>query len=537
MAVNATPSSPSPIRTGFFQTPETFGAVAFGPPATSVSPMQAAPAITGWFDHLDTIGIFQKPALPAVAAAPASQTQHPCQSGGDCGCGGKCGGAAKATIPHSTPSKNISQEEIARYMQAVSLEDHARYMKVASPSIAGNSTIMTAVMPGGDYLSAVAKVGDDLTINLAVSEMRSGDVRLIIQLTPTANGSGWSANTYGANSSKITIPSGITLDSLTFLGLSIAIAQSITMTKIAHRANSQSIAGVVSNDFGLTSFLPAYTNEIGSVGTQSVPPCNPSDYTTSNGTMCINQDLVCTPKSGKAFQGSSWPWTSDDKHIQLWAPCIGSFNADISACCFQHDIDLWCSHDFLNDVKKANIKVVLCVEQAVLAASWAIFNDADAIGKAFCFLPFLLWTAAEDITLGPLVATAFAFITGGMDPKFLNYSHCHDSSCLCGGTAPTVHCTNTSRDVCKEDGKTESCTNCVLQCHISGYRFDGSQLYTEGTAQSPCCPGSGPEHDRFINFYQQVPGAHCCSYKYYYGNLAKNLPNGIGWVDAPLCSK
>ncbi len=449
-------------------------------PRSSVAPLPAAtsgaavnangalvsflPPVTDWFTPAA-----QNP-TPATG-----QTQHPCQGGGECGCGGKCGGGNSAVPKASDLPLDINNE------LTVSPEAQARYMDYASLSKPGNSSIMTCITPSGEYLSAVAKVADDLTIALSVTELRSNVMRMHVAFTPKSDGTGWTARSNMVANSTVTIPSvsGLSLDSLSFACLSSSVVIGMMEAKIA--GNSVSLNGNGSTQNG---------------SAQDQPPC-------------IGHDLVCTQ-----FSGSAWPWTSDHRHLQWWAPCIGSFTTDIGDCCFKHDTALWCAHTCVSDpitgethsIAAANEDAISCVMNAVLNNAWTLFKKLSTLEAIFCAPMFLAWVSVYGIPLGGLLELGWTIgLCSSLAADLKNYNHAHDKSCLCGGTEPTTQCSWANQytgytdctDICQLAGDTanEECHKCGYYCTYDSTgkptkHFDDGSDPTKNPNAWPCCPGT-----------------------------------------------
>ena len=393
----------------------------------------------------------------------AATSSHSCQNGGSCGCGGTCKGEKTLQVPPPVDLRT-------------SPEVQARYMQRASPLIVGNSTLMNCVTTDGEFLSSVAKVNADLSITLSVSETRNGEVRLLANFVPTPS-SGWVArNANGA----VTIPysAGISLDSFALAGLASSVVAGIAKPKL------QANAGKQRSGEGVEMF-------------RKCP--------------CIDHDLVCTPASGK--QTDNWPWTSDHRHIQWWAPCIGSFTTDISECCFNHDIALWCAHS-QGDFPGINATAEACVMAKVIANAYATLSSKlcgpwwlRIIEADICYPLITSWLVAIDWSLFVLVDLAFTAAELFMASDLTNFDYSHDCSCLCGGSMPTTQCSDATgftnftdcTDICQlygpSKGKYESCYKCGWVCEYDG-NGNSSKVFDDGTdtnlnpAGLPCCPGT-----------------------------------------------
>jgi hypothetical protein len=452
---------------------------------TNGSLVSMLPPVTDWFSP-----VTQSPAVQTTAQQ--TPPTHSCQSGGDCGCGGTCNGKKGNAV--SIPASSLAplQKNLS-----VSPEIQASYAQGASLMRSGNNTLMSCITTGGEFLSAVARVGNDLSVSLTVTELRSGELRHAATFVPTT--SGWSAT--AANGSTATIPfnSGISLDSLTFAALTSAISLGLTKTKI-----QVAIEKTNNNKASSSGVLPNAAFGNGSLSTQNTP---------TSTCPCIEQDLVCSAPGG---YDSTWPWTSDHKHIQWWAPCIGSFTTDIESCCFNHDISLWCNKPDPILWEGINAAVEACVMGKVIAQAYATLSQQLSqqswwlrpFEAAVCYPLVTAWQLALDVALFGIIDQAFAVgetLALLKHPDLYNSDGDHDCSCLCGGTQPTVQCS----DVNKYSGYTECTDICALagdtaneQCYKCGWacQYDASgkpsKVFDDGsdTTKNPnglsCCPGT-----------------------------------------------
>jgi hypothetical protein len=420
----------------------------------------------------------------------SAASEHPCQSGGPCGCGGQCDGA------NAVNSDLKESEEILRLREGKTPITKEQYMEFTSATKAGNSSLMTCIMPSGEYLSAVAKVNKDLTIHLAVTELLTGETRLSADFIPLPNGAGWIAKSKNVDQQDVIIKynPAFSLDTLTFSGLSTSIVVGMLKAKVETQQTTSVPFGSTSpeNNRTLGNFVAKKSGKLG-----------------SNQAPCIGHDLVCT--AGTGIQDNHWPWTNDRTHIQWWAPCVGSFYTDIGSCCFDHDIELWCSHSRLDWIG-INLKAELCVMGKVIAQAFTnLDNEVNdlpwflkwlgRLDEVICAPILAAWILGLDAILLPLVEELFLF--GELLSRASNWNedHSHDDSCLCGGMKQTVQCDPKDKygpcaDICRIAGKSENipaCYKCNWQCDTDWYGKVTRVFNTDPNGKLPCCLGT--EHD------------------------------------------
>ncbi len=442
----------------------------FPQPVSASAPVLSGSAVNQSGDIVSFLPPMEDWLTGAGQVPPTAQAQagHSCQNGGRCSCGGKCGGKQSlgqaALVMPAADELNVSPEITAHYLAN------------ASPLQVGNSSLMNCVTTAGEFLSAAARVNNDHSISLSVSELRSGSQYILANFVPTS-GVGWTATNVGGS---VTIPysPGFSLDTLTLAGLASSVVAGLSASKIQAKASKQPL------DNGN--------------GDSSCP--------------CIDHDLVCTPASGK--QTDNWPWTSDHRHIQWWAPCIGSFTTDIAQCCFNHDIALWCAHSQW-DFPGINATAEACVMSNVIAAAWATLSSQlsqqpwwlRGFEAAICYPLVTAWQIALDLSLFILVDAAFTGAELFMASNLTNFDGAHDCSCLCGGSDPTIQCSDATgfthftdcTDICQLAGGSaashEICHKCGWYCK---YDANGkpSKAFDDGSDPSrnpnglACCPGT-----------------------------------------------
>jgi hypothetical protein len=197
-------------------------------------------------------------------------------------------------------------------------------------------------------------------------------------------------------------------------------------------------------------------------------------------------------------------------HVQFWAPCIDSFTIDVGSCCKEHDRAMWCSHN-PDELFWVNKKVVACISTKVIAEGWRLLADiikelpfpADILLGAMCGVLMAAWVVANLIidAVMDLVYIGYNFDISalGKDRNYVNFDGRNNDSCLCGGTKPTILCSdaNCCRDLCKEfpdTHTTEDCMDCGCVCDYDEKgRFIGTHFRNpSGTPDDDtgCCPGT-----------------------------------------------
>jgi hypothetical protein len=372
-----------------------------------------------------------------------------------CGCGGKCDCSERGSAPRqgsqlSNDSQAILGTDVAQSSDAtVDIMQHTP----------GSATLMTVISPSGNYYSATARIPTNGSINLVVNELESGQEIFNLTYPKAPNENAWLVAESGGYSSEKLIPRETPLSYLPIVGLAMAIVRERLSVKMEHVDSSKKPAA-------------------------------------SEDCPCVTHDLVCTP-IGKS---KDWPWTSDHLHFKWWAPCIGSFETDISACCKAHDIKLWCAHN-RPDINGANYAVVACVVGSVINEAQRQLQDFDFFKKFFCEILISAWSALTIVPLGLIMIPVFD--VGellGSRPELFNFEHYNDCSCLCGGTSPTVQCggigwgLGVCHDLCKDYGLKEDCFNCFWTC---SYDANGNIIRDKdnkpirkpiGSSVQNCCP-------------------------------------------------
>lgn len=441
------------------------------------------PEVTDWYSPFEQ------------ATAVQTLTDHPCQNGGGCGCGGTCVGKDTSKIgveppfkmgPRSTSEMKVQMSQMITRIRAEMTEDDWNGKVLRTQP--GVGSVHNAITPDGRYFTSVSEV--DVNRNIQVTVKEIGNDQILVNSKFIWNGDGWNpANQKGTGAS---IPATLPLDSFTIA----ALATGIVNSNIVHTLSSGN-------------------------------NCDSLEENPSPNADCIIHDLVCTSPTEAGLPPI---FTSDQKHIIFWAPFIGSYSVDISSCCFNHDIACWCAHN-LGDVMLANFNVINCVLESIIAGAWTALGQelshmsglkrvlGSIIGPALVAAwQILLLTG--DISGVPLLAVLYAAFNVGYDgflydwltknPCYANFDHSHDDSCLCGGTKPTVQCSNNNKwtgydgcvDICKLAGDSENCFNCGWVCDGLGYA-----VWTpDAPSGQYCCPGTGTD----CISESSTPAPNCC---------------------------
>jgi hypothetical protein len=344
----------------------------------------------------------------------------------------------------------------------------------------GSTTMHSAITSGGVHITSSASVDNDRNIQVTVGVSNTG--LILVNSKLKWNGINWEAASREGTTTQQISPS-TPLDSIVVSALVVGVASYL----IGSKANA----------------VPTNQNNPSNED-------NPCDLFTTNPNPefsdCIIHDLVCTP-----LGGGDWPFTTDHRHIQFWAPGIGSYKVDIGNCCFNHDIACWCAH-IGQDVDEANRVVLNCILGDVIAGAWTTLAHEDWWWGKKAVVGALLgiWTiatAGADLVIGGIFDLGYdGALKAWLDnnPCYANFDHSHDDSCLCGGSKPTVQCQNDQSsqwggydgctDICKVAGgdsaAREVCFPCHWQCaYDSNGKLLPRQLITSSTGE-PCCPGT-----------------------------------------------
>lgn len=407
-------------------------------------------------------------------------SEHPCggKGGSGCGCGGSC--TAKVTYDTYSDSKNTTpdykpDESLLKDLAILkSIMDPNLYQSKVLHNLPGNSTYMTAEFMNGAKFLSTAKVLDDRRIVLETVNVLENNKILELSFLPLSDGQGWQMQVPNNIEAPI-IPADMPLDGFTIFGSAVAIGKTLIESKLAQKnkvySTPQSIQGI-------------------------------------NSAPCVAHDLLCSDFTGK--QGSTWPFTGDKKHIQFVAPCIGSFFTDVSSCCKDHDIELWCAHG-LTEIDLANEAVIICVLNHVIASAYQQLYEKikhDTVlqiiyESLYCFGLMNIWAIWLYKTFFFSMSAAYFAVfhgqnaMGDLNPDLFNFHGEHDESCLCGGNKPTVQCGigNECRDLCKEFGKKADCYDCKWKCVYSRGKvvdkiWDTGQQVWNGESwvqEKPCC--------------------------------------------------
>ncbi len=277
----------------------------------------------------------------------------------------------------------------------------------------------------------------------------------------------------------------------------------------------------------------------------------------ANGTKCIEHDLFCSDLPiGLKFNNNHTTKT-------WYVPCVGEIEIDVSDCCRDHDIDLWCAptQDWAS---WANVVVIACITNKISFDSqyryseanwWCKFKRAilnlfsDIVGVLLSVIA-VVWELVGEVVRAALkvvdyviqglsignlsipeswydgLTNAFAF----MNPKRVGYDKDNAGinldSCLCGGSRPTSECGNACRDLCAEFpkyGEPPKCFKCNWRCE---YKEDGTPLpriFDRGTdASLPCCPGTestAAQECANANIHQNDPCPPLCTHCSWYCDM------------------
>lgn len=203
---------------------------------------------------------------------------------------------------------------------------------------------------------------------------------------------------------------------------------------------------------------------------------------------CFGHDYKCSPPSS-------------DK-IKVNIPFCG-FEVDISDCCKQHDIDLWCGAGLPNGIIQ---------DVAFSAAYLAWYTYVNA--KFGACITSKLYSAASNLPFycfigyGIILGLTFGIIAGyiyflGVEvgsiynilelSTYMPWDDRHRSSCLCDGAEPTYLC-NSCRNLCYERGLSANCVRCKWDCNYKDGKLDFYKdtkkytfLNTFGHSEEDCC--------------------------------------------------
>ncbi len=460
-----------------------------------------------------------------------SPMDHPCKGKGgkDCGCGGSCKGT---NIEDNIQNKENNIQNVEGDID--DLKTFIRpevYQEKLLKNTPGNSSLMTATFPNGKHITSVAKVLSDRTIVLETTEISKKKQICTCSFPFQSDGTGWSVIINGKKVPDVNLPLNTTLDSIAYGGLIGSIGSELISAKIDKMS------------------------EMRSEPLSTPPAC------AEPGTLCTPHDMVCSE-----FTDSGWPWTADHQHVQFWAPCIGSFIVDVGDCCHEHDRGMWCANEPVG-LKAVNMKVIACITGKVWdKADELVKQMKNPISRIFC--RFLVNGWQGDATFLSTVimnetydAYIVSLVLSGDKEGFTNfYFGDHSESCLCGGTKPTIMCSDTSccRDLCKEFPKlpiTENCTNCKCVCDydktgkLTGSHFNNPMglpsVPGDPLDDTGCCPGTGFMCNGMSStkpcgpaFTKTCPTCSECIYECIYDSSAKKVvPNLVHFIPGVKCCR
>lgn len=312
----------------------------------------------------------------------------------------------------------------------------------------------------------------------------------------------WNMDT-GLKNAKINLPSNTPMDLFNIIGFSTLVSLNLVSSK--REKNS-----IVSNDSNSVEDGKKKTNKSSSSDEET--NCD-EECGVRNGVSSTSHGLDCS------LPGFFKQVTGGDK-FKLWAPCSGTMTFDVSGCCKQHDIDLWCSEyrsykdvdtdvkydDWLIDIAKLIITtatggVVGAITGAVVGGASPGIVDAAIIGLlggagnekvkksaqyadlkviscvfgkvASTFLNHIPWYCYAMLGLGAALDTIFIvaeltvgliaalsagmFFNDGHQTCLLGLNGRNKDSCLCGGPNPTVCCDSVFRST---NFRTQTSKNC-----------------------------------------------------------------------------
>lgn len=381
-------------------------------------------------------------------------------------CGGTCV-PNKGNIPKNvvSPSNQIPLEaDIDLKNPQKLLDKYGKYFNLNEfyKTRPGDSSFMSCDYLNGRVETIYSKVNFDGSVNTVIREINSGNQVFELNFPKVENG--WRAEING----KILdtpLPSTMPLDMFGFFtwGVSAVIKKKKE-----------------------DSLKPPDDDDWHDIGVER-----------AKNTLCIPHDLTCT----KLF-GDSWPFSGDHKHIQWTAPCVGTYMVDISQCCFDHDVQLWCA-DGAFDIALFNASVAACIIGAVTSkAIEIVFSNMPSGFGGFifvmtCLIAITLWMGVVGLIGGILYEVIATLAILGQDlltnTDLYGYGRLNNS-CLCDLGKDTVDCNNRCRNLCCELGKeVKDCACCKWYCtyHPITNKLTGVGINKKGKAPwVPCCQGT-----------------------------------------------
>lgn len=323
-------------------------------------------------------------------------------------------------------------------------------------------------------------------IIVTITDVLANRVKLEMKLVPSSTLNGWiPANVDPAKNSRIeAIPFDTSILNINIAVWSVYAALQINATKF-----ERGIPGPGNHIIGNSGdSLTDCSDDIGA-------PLNISDA----------HDLSCTA------MGDIYHVSND----------CAEFDINLNSCCLKHDISLWCSPNFKSlgplgppgyemYLMAANIELSLCILGKFtweFAANWSWlcggFIGGIIAGAVFGLVMATIFLIGT--TFGMAYYIAKGAYTGEGVPQF-PYDGRNSSSCLCGGSQPTVGYSadgSPCRDMCKERGKPAECFDCYWKCATG--RGGKPTWITDTTGGLPCCASTARQctHD--------CKGEHCVS--------------------------
>lgn len=199
----------------------------------------------------------------------------------------------------------------------------------------------------------------------------------------------------------------------------------------------------------------------------------PNEELDCSGVEAVEHDMICTFK----------PFVSRSGKIQLYFPCFGIGEFDVSECCEEHDRCLQCSKNY-SETWQCDQFVFRCVESKIVKFA----TKGSWLCDILHFPYLMLYTNLSAIT-GLLGGSIFS---ATWPDYLLNYDGRWDKSCLCGGPCSTFFTESGDGDrklvdQCEFDAcdmfnlpKEDCTTNCERPCDDSQYEYneDGILEYT-----------------------------------------------------------
>ncbi len=460
------------------------------PPAITQSTIIATGTIVGGQITTASTNDSNQPAatIPSLGT-PSQQTPsaHPCQSGGDCGCGGKCKDKSLKVEPETISNATRDFKSNPLTTEEVRVIDE----------LCGNTFTAGPTPTKGEIITVKQS-----RTEMLVSVRRTDDASISYERIIPRTSIGWDV---GGKIISFNTPQ-LSFGLATFIALMgqrmIAMRLGIEMR---YDATLRSMSFTRS---GSQLLAPPSTSSI--IFPNCEGECAKEETESGSPTLCIPHDLVCTVPS----------WIiPDGQHLSLWWPPVGHVEIDLSQCCLQHDISWWCSQTAF-EVANANAKVSSCIAAALYDATNEACDKLSCGGfwRFFCQSAVDLCKIAAALTTGVLDIVEWLLVDIGLGAaaiavymkdhlQYFDLCGCHQNSCLCGGTQPTIQCPGSGRagsvsytpcdDICTLAQKSgvntptggnvnEVCNQCGWVCNPDGTTyFDYGPNNSDG---SNCCP-------------------------------------------------